>query len=105
MQGHVDMYCLNFGLSYMLLLFNALIAFFLLKSVPFKRSKLMEVISTGTFLILGLHQIGYESFWKLFNCFGITNSYFSIIVGAMVLIVLYPIIWLLNKKCPLLLGK
>ena len=107
-QGRVDLGEYNFGVNYILLYINAIIGSYLLFNIcnilPYRNW--IKTLSIGTFCILGLHGILYGPILGAFRhimYFG--NMYLPLLVGAMVLAICYPIIVLLNKHCPLLLGK
>ena len=108
-QGRCDMLYLRYGISYPLFFFNAIIGtlvFFKVLSV-LPRNRHVEIVSSGTFLILGCHiflRNWIGAFLDRINLV-IPHSYYALVIGLIIVaLCYYPIRYLLNK-CPLLLGK
>lgn len=91
----------QYGLSYILFAFNAIVAslFLLSFSNYIPESRFFTVLSKGTLLILGLHM----PILKLLDY--ICPDYFDFFIPIIVLLICYYPIVLFDKWCPLLLGK
>lgn len=101
-----------YGISFWMMCLSSIIGFFsLCKLLDGVRSKIIEDISIGTIVIMGLHWmfIGTTNFVlsKLLHINGnITYSPFFVILLSLVFIALeYPIILLFKNKFPFMLGK
>lgn len=107
-QGRIDLGGYIYGYSYLLLLINALIGSWLLFNICSLAPQRVWIqnLSTGTFLILGLHSCIYWCLLGGFHCYlGLYNTYLPLLVGLLVLGVCYPLIIWCEHKCPLILGK
>lgn len=109
LQGRCDILYLKYGVCYPLFFFNAIIgtlAFLKVLSI-LPRNRHLEIVSSGTFLILGCHiflRNWIGAFLDRINLV-IPNSYYAFVVGLIIVVLCYyPIRYLLNK-CTLLLGK
>lgn len=107
-QGRVDLGGLNYGHSYAIMFANACLGSWLLFNVCMlaPQREWIMVLSTGTFLILGLHGMMYgliNGVWLRIP--SIANPYLPMLTGIIVLAICYPAIKWLMVKCPALLGK
>ena len=104
-QGQIDLVYYSYGMNYLIMFINALcgswLLFSLCSKLPFR--SYIQVLSTGTFMILGIHGIMYGNITKLFYKY--LNVNIPLITSLLVLLLLYPIIFWLIKKAPLILGK
>ena len=68
-QGRIDLSEYHYGVNYSLLYINALLGCWLLCNVCllFPRRRWIELLSTGTLLILGLHSIMYGPLTSIFH--------------------------------------
>lgn len=108
-QGKPDMSSHYYGVSYLLFLFNALLGSYLLFNIcnnfP-NGKKYITTLSTGTFLILGLHSMMYGHIIGIcYRFLGHHNMYLPLLSGLIVLVLCYPIIEYFNQRFPILLGK
>ena len=108
-QGRCDILYLKYGVCYPLFFFNAIIGtlvFFKVLSI-LPRNRHVEIVSSGTFLILGSHIFLRNWLGALFNRINlvIPHSYYALVIGLIIVaLCYYPIRYLLNR-CPILLGK
>lgn len=105
-QGRADMLGYKYGLNYSIFFLNALLGSWLLFNFCslLPQRNWIRVLSTGTFLILGLHAIIYPYVSTILQIIT-RNPYLPLLVGMVVLAICYPLIVYLDKHHPLLLGK
>lgn len=107
-QGRVDLGGYNYGLNYIVMFVNAICGSWLLFGICalFPYRKYIQDLSTGTFLILGLHGIMYGYIIKASHLVLGTNIYYTpLLVGVSALCLLYPLIRWCITHTPILLGK
>lgn len=107
-QGRVDIYEYNYGLNYLLFLANAIIGSYLLFSLCMllPERSWVQTLSTGTFLILGLHGMIYGYIMAIFHrLLFLDNPYLPLLSGVIVMAICYPLILFFKKYCPIVLGK
>lgn len=102
MNGRVGIHSFVFGYSLWTFYFIALVqstCVFLLAKVALStyRSNLIEWLSKNTLTILGLHRVLLEITSRFIHE-GFTQS-------LLTLLCLMPIIWVLDKCCPVLIGN
>lgn len=107
-NGYVEFAGGIYGLNYFITFINAVLGAYCLFSICryFKTSKIVQVFSVGTILILGLHKIiiNLLSMTFLFELLNIVTLK-SILYTILVMIFCYLPIKICLKKLPILLGK
>lgn len=108
-QGKCDILYLKYGICYPLFYFNAVLGsivfFWILSFLP--RSRFVEIISSGTFLILGCH-IFLRNWIGAFMSkvqISISHDYYALVVGAIIIMICFFPIKILLRRSPILLGK
>lgn len=106
-QGRVDFADYFYGVNYVIAFINALLGSYLLYNVCsyFPCRSYIKTLSTGTFMILGLHGILYGYLIKGMQILTIYSHYAPLLVALIVCMVLYPFIRCSERDFPLLLGK
>ncbi len=106
-QGRPDMYDHCFGKTYLLFFLNACLGGYLLAGLCsfLPRRRWVEMFSTGTFLILGVHGILVSVFNSIGASLSIPHTILPILTAVLVMGVCYPSIVWLDRRAPLLLGK
>ena len=106
-QGYVSLGGCRFGVNYSLMFVNACLGSYLLFNVcyAFPQRNWITVISSGTFIILGLHAIVYPLVGKCLSYTGISTPYHPLLIALLTIAVIYPLIYLFSRRCPILLGK
>lgn len=106
-QGRVDIAGYNYGVNYVLFYANAILGSYLLFCLcMFLPTRIwIQTLSTGTFLVLGLHGMMYGYIMAIFRRLSMTNSYLPLLAGIVVMAICYPLILFFKKYCPLILGK
>lgn len=106
-QGRVDLCYYQYGFNYLILFTNALLGSYIILNLVsvFPTRKYIQSLSTGTFLILGLHGLMYGYINKGIQMLSINNPYTPFLTGLIVCVLLLPIIQILEKYCPIVLGK
>lgn len=106
-QGRVDLAYYQYGQSYLILFINALLGSYIMLNLMslFPTRKYIQSLSTGTFLILGLHGLMYGYINQIIKFLSINNPYTPLLTGLIVLVLLLPIIVILEKYYPIVLGK
>ncbi|MBQ9888040.1 MAG: acyltransferase family protein [Bacteroidales bacterium] len=106
-QGRPDLSSYSYGINYSIFFLNAIIGSFLIFNFCnlLPNRYWIQVLSTGTLLVLGLHSIIYPAVNTAFVHLGIANSYLPLLTGIITLALLYPIIKISEYYFPILLGK
>lgn len=100
-KNYCDIYNSNYGYSYLLAAVNAILFTFLLFWVSNKlsASKIIQTISNGTLVVLGMHMPLLYIFQSIFP--DVLSFLFPFITMA----ICYYTILLCDKYCPILLGR
>lgn len=104
--GHLNVFNCETGCNiFIFLLVAYMLSYILIKLSELfinKSSKIIQMISMGTVLILCLHQTALD---VLSYFFDITIVYVPVLMTILVMVFSFPLIWVSEMYCPVLIGK
>ena len=104
-NGNIDIWSYDFGKSYIICFINAAIASLLLYNLckKIKNNRVIVLFSTGTLLILGLHDLILQILSMTYNVIHIQNN--CLLSSFIIMLICYFLIKIVLKFCPIILGK
>lgn len=109
-NGPVYMFMCGYGASIFLFMMAAIFGtigvFSLSMTINLYNPKSLMIMSVGTIVMLEFQQYPIQFITPLLeNCSEINYMFSSILISAIIMIVFYPIINLIKKICPILIGR